>query len=109
MFEGPYARIFVRDSSFQWWIPLVSLDLGGRFWRSRCILLGWRGFRNVSLIHHECCQLLDVFCDICLFFIILHLVPISLLIVVFNGSFDGEKLFIRLGIHLVTPFWNFEV
>ena len=49
MFEGPHATNIFRDSSFQWSIPPVSPDRGGRVWRSQCILLGWRGFRNVVL------------------------------------------------------------
>ena len=109
MFEGPHDTNVFVDSSFQWWSPPISLDRGGWVRRSRCILLGWRGFKNVSLIHHECCQLLEVFCVYCEFLIILQLVLISLLLVGFNGGFDGEELFIIIGIHLVTPFWNFEV
>ena len=65
MFGGPHATNVGQVSLFQWLSPPVSLDHGGRVWKSRCILLGWRGFRNVSLIHHECCQLLDVFCGLC--------------------------------------------
>ena len=50
MFEGPHATNIFGDSSFQWWSPPVILDRGGRVDRSRCILLGCRGFRNVVLI-----------------------------------------------------------
>ena len=104
MFEGPHAINVGRVSPFQWWNPHVSLDHSGRVRRSRCILLVCRGFRNVSMIHHECCQLLEVFCEHCNFLIIIHLFLISLLLVGLNGGFDGEEMFIRLGIHLVTPF-----
>ena len=63
MFEGPHATNFGRVSPFQWWIPPVSRDHGGRVWSSRCILLGWWLFINVSLIHHECCENFEGFCD----------------------------------------------
>ena len=42
------------------------------------------------------------------FSININLVLISLLLVGFNGGFNEEELLIRLGIHFVTPFWNFE-
>ena len=61
------------------------------------------------MIDHECCQLLEVFCEYCEFLIIIRLVLIRLLLVGFNGGLYGEELFIRLGIHLVTPFCHFEV
>ena len=43
-----------------------------------------------------------------MFIISILVVLIGLLIVVLNGGFNDEELFIRLGIHLVSPFWNFE-
>ena len=36
------------------------------------------------------------------------MVLIRLLLVGFNGYFNGKELFIGLGINLVTLFWNFE-
>ena len=36
------------------------------------------------------------------------MVLIGPLLVGFNGDFDDKKLLIRLGTHLVTPFWNLE-
>ena len=38
----------------------------------------------------------------------LFVVLISLLIVGLNDGFNGKELVIELGIHIVTPFWNFE-
>ena len=81
MFEGPHATNIFGDSSFQWWSPPVSLDRGGRVWRSRCILLGWRGFRNVSLIHHECCEFVSLIQDECCEFV-------DAFVEVFNLSFE---------------------
>ena len=43
-----------------------------------------------------------------IFSISLLVVIIRLLLVGFNGGFNEKELFIRLDIHLVTPFWNFE-
>ena len=37
------------------------------------------------------------------------MVIISLFIFGFNGGFDDKELFVRLGIHLATPFFHFEV
>ena len=102
MFEGPHATNIFGDSSFRWWSPPVSLDRGGRVRRSRCILLGWRGFLNVSLIHHECCKSFECFFD---FF---HL-GFRLLFVVFNFFFREDELIFRLVLCLVGSFWNFEV
>ena len=42
------------------------------------------------------------------FLISILVVLIRLLLVGFNGGFDDEEFFIRLGIHIVTPFWYFE-
>ena len=65
---------------------------------------GLERISKFSLIHHECCQLLEVFCEYCHFLIILHFVFISILLVSFNGGFDGEEIFIRLGTIFLPPF-----
>ena len=108
MFEGPYTNFFVEDSSFQWWSPPVSLDRGGRFRRSRCILLGWRGFRNVVIICQSFKNLVECLCELFDVLSSLVVVLISLLLVGFNGCFIGKEMVIGIVIHIVTPFWNFE-
>ena len=51
----------------------------------------------------EClCELFDVLSS-------LVVVLISLLLVGFNGGFNGKELVIGLGIYLLTPFWHFEI
>ena len=90
MFEVPHATNILGDSSFQWWIPLVSLDHGGRVRRSRFILLGWRGFRNVVLIFHLCQNLVECICDLFDVLSSLFVVLISLLLFGFNGGFNGK-------------------
>ena len=108
MFEGPHATNIFGDYSFQWWRLPVSLDRGGRVRRCRCILLGWRGFRNAVLIFQSCQKLVECLCDLFGVLSSLFVVLISLLIVGFNGGFNGKELVIGLGIHIVNPFWHFE-
>ena len=57
----------------------------------------WLSFQNLV----EClCELFDVLSS-------LFVVLISLLLVGFNGGFNGKELVIRPGIHLVTHFLAF--
>ena len=73
-------------------------------------------------MYHHFCQKLEVFCEYrdfiislllvqcenCEFLISLLVVLIRILIVGFNSELNDKELFIRLCIHIVTPFWNFE-
>ena len=72
------------------------------------ILLGWRGFRNVVLICQSFQNLVECLCELFDVLSSLVVVLISLLLVGFNGGFNGNELVIRLGIHLATSFWHFE-
>ena len=105
MFEVPHATNIFGDSSFQCWMPPVSLDRGGRVRRSQCILLVYRGFRNVVLVFlHFYQNLLECISILLDFLSSLLLVLIGRMHVGFNGGLNEKEMFIGLGIHLITPF-----
>ena len=108
MFQSSHTTNCFIISTVQWWSSPVSWDYSGRVRRIWWILLGWRLFQSGNLICDCCDHFFELFYELSHFFIRVLLFGSHILLVGLTCGLHYDELFIRIALHIVDPFWDFE-